>query len=212
MKNRVQVGKRQLIIKQINKQLNSINNLKNKKMMTFCSKCGTQMADNVKFCPVCGNPAQAAASEQPAQPKQSAGDDFSNKFSNLNNTADTTAGFGKADIEQNKVMAILAYLGILVFVPIFAAKESPFARYHANQGLILCIAMIAWAVVDSILTAILRAILWSGLGLWSIYSLCGTVLNLVYIAFTILAIIGILNAVNGKAKELPFIGKYKLLK
>jgi uncharacterized membrane protein len=170
------------------------------------------MADNVKFCPACGSPAPAAANEQPARSSQPANDELSDKFSNLNNTADTTAEFGKADIEQNKVMAILAYLGILVLVPIFAAKESPFARYHANQGLILCIAMIAWAIVDGILTAILRAVLWSGLGLWSIYSLCGTILNLVYIVFTVLAVIGILNAVNGKAKELPFIGKFKLLK
>jgi uncharacterized membrane protein len=126
--------------------------------------------------------------------------------------ADATAGFGKADAEQNKVMAILAYLGILVLVPIFAAKESPFARFHANQGLILFIAFIGWGIVDGILTALLRAILWSGLGLWSLYSLGSSVLNLVYLAFTVLAVIGILNAVNGKAKELPFIGKYKLLK
>jgi uncharacterized membrane protein len=170
------------------------------------------MADNVKFCPVCGTPAQVAASEQPAQPKQPAGDDLSNKLSNLNNTADTTAGFGKADIEQNKVMAILSYLFVLVLVPIFAAKESPFARYHANQGLILCIVIIGWGIVYSILTAILRAILLSGLGLWGVYSLCSTVLNLVYIAFVALAVIGIVNVLNGRAKELPVIGKYKILK
>ena len=37
------------------------------------------------------------------------------------------------DAEKNKVMGILAYLGILVLVPILAAKDSPFAKYHANQ-------------------------------------------------------------------------------
>ena len=40
----------------------------------------------------------------------------------------------------------------------------------------------------------------------------GTVLNLVYIVFTVLAVIGIINALNGRAKELPIIGKYRLLK
>ena len=115
-------------------------------------------------------------------------------------------------IEQNKVMAILSYLFILVIVPIIAAKNSPFARFHANQGLTLAVAWVGWIIVDAILTAILRAILWSGMGLWSIYSLCSTVLSLVNLAFTVLAIIGIVNALNGRAKELPFIGKYKLLK
>ena len=36
------------------------------------------------------------------------------------------------DVQNNKVFAILAYIGILVLVPIFAAKESKFARFHAN--------------------------------------------------------------------------------
>ena len=40
----------------------------------------------------------------------------------------------------NKVMAILSYFGILVLIPIFAAKDDAFARYHANQGLVLLIA------------------------------------------------------------------------
>ena len=30
--------------------------------------------------------------------------------------------------------------------------------------------------------------------------------------FAVLAVIGIINAVNGRAKELPLIGKYRLLK
>ena len=44
-----------------------------------------------------------------------------------------------ADVNANKVMGVLAYLGILVLIPIFAAKGSKFARSHANQGLILLI-------------------------------------------------------------------------
>jgi uncharacterized membrane protein len=34
----------------------------------------------------------------------------------------------------------------------------------------------------------------------------------VWIVFLVLAIIGIINAANGKAKELPVIGKFTLLK
>ena len=134
-----------------------------------------------------------------------------NKLSQLNNTADTTTQFDPKDIEQNKTMALLAYLGPLVFVPMFAAKESKFARFHSNQGLILLIAMIAWAIIYRILMAIFRSILLNS-GAWGTYSLIGTILSLVYIIFTILAIIGIVNSLNGKAKELPLIGKFKIIK
>ena len=48
-------------------------------------------------------------------------------------------GVDPADFEKNKIFAILAYLGILVLIPILAAKDSPFAKYHANQGLVLLI-------------------------------------------------------------------------
>lgn len=138
-------------------------------------------------------------------------DNTENKFSQLNNTADTTENFDPKDVEQNKTLSLFAYLGILILIPLLGAKESKFARFHCNQGLILLIALIGWGVVQNVLMAIFRAILLNG-ALWRIYSLMGTVLSLVYIVFTVLAIIGIVNALNGKAKELPIIGKYRLLK
>ena len=137
-------------------------------------------------------------------------DNHENKLSKLADTADSTAQFDPKDIEQNKVMALLSYLGILVLVPLLAAKESKFARYHAGQGLNLLVALVAWTIVHRVTMAILGAILLPGA--WRVYSLLGTLLSLVYIVFTVLAIIGIINALGGKAKELPVIGKYKLLK
>ena len=131
--------------------------------------------------------------------------DFSAKIAGLNNTADNTADFDKADIEQNKVMGILAYLSWLVLIPIFAAPKSKFARFHANQGLVLAITEVAWWIVQGILSAILYAISWR-LGFIS------TILSLVNIVFLVLLIIGIMNAANGRAKELPIIGKFKILK
>lgn len=128
-----------------------------------------------------------------------------NKFEQLNNTPDTTAEFSSEDIQQNKVMAILAYFGILVLVPIFGAKDSKFARYHANQGLVLFLAAIAYSIATSILTSILIAISWR-------LAFLSTIFSLVSIAFLVLMVLGIINAANGKAKELPIIGKFKLLK
>ena len=82
---------------------------------------------------------------------------FEEKITSLNNTADTTAEFDQQDINNNKVMAILAYFGILVLVPILGAKESKFARFHANQGLVLCVCGCAVWLVVSILTSLIIA-------------------------------------------------------
>lgn len=110
------------------------------------------------------------------------------------------------DVEQNKIMAILAYVGILVLVPLFAAKESKFARYHTNQGLILAICEVVYCIVDAIIIRILYAISWR-IG-WSL----SPILALIGLVFLVLSIMGIANAAQGKEKELPIIGKYSLLK
>ena len=110
------------------------------------------------------------------------------------------------DAQDNKIMGILAYLGILVLVPIFAAKESRFARFHANQGLILCIAAIALYVVFYIVAFIFLFIVPA----LTVLTLILT--SLVWIGVLVFMIIGIINVTKGEMKELPIIGKYKLLK
>lgn len=119
----------------------------------------------------------------------------------LMNTPDTTSEYEQSDIENNKVMGILSYIGILVIIPILAAKESKFARFHANQGLVLALIEIIGGAILGVLAKIPL------LGL--IFDIAISLLGL---AALILAIIGIVNVVNGKAKELPIIGKYKILK
>ena len=113
--------------------------------------------------------------------------------------------YDSADIEKNKVMAVLAYLGPLVLVPILAAKDSKFAKFHANQGLILFICSIVYTAALFFISFILYSIS-DYLG-FIVY-----ILRLVNVAFLVLAILGIINAINGQAKELPVIGKIQLLK
>ena len=174
--------------------------------MALCKNCGAQIEDNVKFCPQCGATAENIGVQQ-TQPQQNeaAQNNFSAKFASLNNTADTTAEFDANDVTQNKAMAILAYFGPLVLIPIFAAKGSKFARYHSNQGLLLLIACVAWSIVYSIINWVILAIS------WRLYFL-SSIIGIFSIVFIVLAVIGIVNAANGKAKELPVIGKYKILK
>lgn len=171
--------------------------------MKLCGKCGNNVNDDTKFCPICGN----EMDNQQAQPVNQTGqNDFTAKFTNLNNTADTTADFDNADIEQNKFMGILAYFSWLVLIPIFAAPNSKFARYHANQGLILAITEVIWWIGTVIINTMFFAIN------WRLGYVVGTILALANIVFVVLLIIGIMNAANGKAKELPVIGKFRIIK
>jgi len=99
----------------------------------------------------------------------------------------------KEDIEKNKAMAILAY--IIFLIPLLAAKDSKFAMYHANQGLVLFLLALAVNVVGGIIPF---------LG-WFVILPLGNLLVVV------LAILGIVNAAKGEAKPLPLIGGIKLL-
>ena len=153
--------------------------------MLTCKQCGTQVEDGVMNCTNCG-----ASIEAPVQQNQPI--DLSEKFNEFNNTADTTAEYDAQDIEKNKVMALLAY--IIFLIPLLAAKDSKFARFHTNQGLVL--------FIGGILSSVIAAIPIIG---WIIAPIAGIII-------TILAVIGIVNALGGKAKELPIIGKFKILK
>ncbi|MBW5447198.1 hypothetical protein GE107_14165 [Cohnella sp. CFH 77786] len=101
--------------------------------------------------------------------------------------------FDPSDVQTNKGMAIVAY--ILFFVPLIAAPNSPFAKYHANQGLTLFLTCLAFNIV-----------------LGFIPILGWLLLPFANLACLLLAVIGIVSAAHGGAKPLPVIGKYTLMK
>ena len=103
-------------------------------------------------------------------------------------------------------MAVLAYFGILVLIPILAAKESKFARFHANQGLILLITGVAYSIFVQVVIKIVSFISYVLTGI------VGIALDLAWLLLLVLAIIGIINAVKGEFKQLPLIGQFQILK
>lgn len=101
--------------------------------------------------------------------------------------------FDPADIEKNKTMAGLAYL--IFFLPLIVCPDSKYGKFHANQGLLLLITSIVGTVVLSIIPII------------------GWVLLLFYpLVILVLGIMGLVNGFSGKAKPLPIIGKYTIIK
>jgi uncharacterized membrane protein len=83
------------------------------------------------------------------------------------------------DINENKGIAILSYLGILCLIPLLLKKESKFAMFHAKQGLVLTI---GWFFV------------------W--FPFIGQLLWFVLAIFTIW---GIINVLSGKYTKLPLV-------
>ncbi|MBU0661155.1 hypothetical protein KKG22_03160 [Patescibacteria group bacterium] len=99
----------------------------------------------------------------------------------------------KEDIEKNKGMAALAY--IIFFLPMLTeAKDSPYAMFHANQGLVLLILAVLISMFGSL-----------PLIGWFVIMPLGSLLVIV------LWFIGIINAINGKMTELPLIGSFHLI-
>ena len=105
----------------------------------------------------------------------------------------TQQTFAPEDIEKNKVVSAFAYL--IFFLPLIVCSDSPFGRFHANQGLLLLIVSAAGTIIFSIIPIIG----WILLPLFSI-------------AVLVFAIMGLVNTLNGKALELPLIGKWRIIK
>ncbi|MED4603010.1 hypothetical protein P9314_20520 [Paenibacillus validus] len=97
------------------------------------------------------------------------------------------------DVRANKAVAAIAYL--LFFVPLLAANHSRFAMYHANQGLMLLLALIACNIL---------------LGLIPLLNLL--LVPLAHLVCLVFCVIGMMNAINGDMKPLPLIGRIEIIK
>ncbi|MBI2098864.1 DUF4870 domain-containing protein [Candidatus Uhrbacteria bacterium] len=96
------------------------------------------------------------------------------------------------DIEDNKIIAAISYLGVLAFIPLLLKKDSPFAQHHARQGLALFMVWIAWGIV----------------GLFFSLAQLSALVNLGYLTLIVIMIIGISKAWKGELWQLPIIGEY----
>ncbi len=112
----------------------------------------------------------------------------------------------EADKEKETVKKIvysLCYIwGILFFLPLILYKDDKDSSFHANQGLVLLIVAVCGNVLFGIMTS------FGGI----MQTIFGALAGVFSLALLVLGIIGIVNVVNGEAKELPVLGKIKILK
>ncbi len=148
-----------------------------------------------------------------------------NFFKDILNTPDYTAQYDPADIQSVKGVTVACYFWILFWLPLATNSNSRYGKFHANQALIMLIVSAILGVVSGILQAIIKLIFVSrndaltayltqseysttGFG-WFLAGLIGFILALPSLG---LLIVGVINAVNGRAKELPLIGKFRIIK
>lgn len=105
------------------------------------------------------------------------------------------------DIEKNRAFAIISYLWILFVVGLIAAPNSKFAKYHANQGLVLFLASII-ASVGCVIIGFIPLV----------NMILMLAVPLLWLGGLVLMILGIVNAAGGHCKPLPMIGHYELIK
>ncbi|MCR4256297.1 MAG: DUF4870 domain-containing protein [Patescibacteria group bacterium] len=99
--------------------------------------------------------------------------------------------FDKKDIDDNKVIAALSYLGILVLIPLLAKKDSKYTQEHAKQGLVLLIAEIIGSVI-----AMVPIIGW-------------LLAPFIGILFLIVALVALIKCLMGEFWEIPVLGAYR---
>jgi uncharacterized membrane protein len=94
------------------------------------------------------------------------------------------------DIDENKLIAAIGYLGVLCLIPLLVKRDSAFCQFHGKQGLVL---FLVWLVLSMInVLPILGQLIW----------VLGSIVLLV------LVILGMVHALNGEEWEMPVLGRY----
>ena len=130
------------------------------------------------------------------------------------------------EIDSGKGMAVLAY--IIALIPYFAEKKNKFVRFHAVQGMNILIIAVGWSIIAGIVSSIVTGALLRGcVSEWAylvtgqaahgscnpgLASLISFILWIPSIIIGIVSIIGIVYAAQGQEKEVPILGKVKIIK
>ena len=170
--------------------------------MVFCSKCGKKLNERARFCPRCAHRSESGEARALPFRSQEAAVPFS--WDQAGQMRDLSREFQESDVEQNKLMAVLSYFSLLVLLPILCAKDSKYARFHANQGLMLLLVSMGWQFISAMLNLVFDRYWWQFRFLLSLSGVG-------YLLILVLFCMGVANAVTGKAKELPLIGHFRIL-
>ena len=107
--------------------------------------------------------------------------------------------------QPRKGMAVLAYLSWLILIPLLTARNDDFVRFHLNQALNLYLVKLLLTVISNLLDGMVNT-------LPTLVMLLSGLVILVNLIRFVFVVIGLIYALQGKKKELPLIGRLRLLK
>lgn len=180
--------------------------------MAYCVKCGAKVWDGAKFCPECGAeiPETKTGNGEWQQNAYGGQDEWNYSYQGGQSHGARQyyqyqgEVFPAEEIQKNKGMAVLSYIGFLVLIPLFAGdRSSEYLRQHLNQGFSL------WVV--SLVINMLAEGSFFGYRLFyhHAWGIAGNVLSL---AVLTLAVVGIVRACRGTRKPLPIVGGIRIFK
>lgn len=106
------------------------------------------------------------------------------------------------ELVQKKIICSLAYVfGILFFLPLAIYPNDDFAKFHANQSLVVLLVSVIGGAVFGLLSAI------PAIGV--IFAVVASVFSVVML---VACILGILGVVRAEKYELPVLGKIRIIK
>lgn len=169
----------------------------------FCKYCGKEITEGKKFCSECGK----CVDEVTPVVENNQGEAQKNVNTNNPNGDDT------------KVYKILSYIGILWLVGMFCNKKNDKSvRFHVGQGIIVTIVIAILYIAVSIINSFVISNIFADT-YWGVRVVNGTGLAIMgFLNFAVSAIgitlevLGIINAVKGKDKELPIVGSHAFYK
>ncbi len=165
--------------------------------MAFCSKCGTQMADNAAFCPACGN-----AATQTAAPAPVAAADYGTAAPAPAQAAANTTAAASTPLAEN-VAGMLAYFTIIpaiIFLIIEPYNRNRFVRFHSFQCLFVAVALVVIDIALMIVSAIFHIVPVVG---WFVAALMWPLYSL---AILVLWLLLVIKAYQHQIYKLPVVG------
>ena len=206
--------------------------------MPFCPKCGTEYQDGSKFCAKCGANLDGSVAPVPINQKPGF---FQGILDTKDVTSTMTANDindGKA-MSKLAYCALLAYIlvswifggfvGIIVLAgmliaPCILAKKSKFLQYHLSMIFPAILAVMVVRAVEGSIAAFFYNLISNPVydyisnyvGMVRTEMVIGTIVawtvHIIFMVIPVLVLVaGLINSANGKAKDLPLIGRFKLI-
>ncbi len=123
------------------------------------------------------------------------------KESESSASKEKTESMDSEELQKKKIVCCLAYVfGILFFLPLILYPKDDFAKFHANQSLVI--------LLTSIIVSALCSILGMIPAIGFVFGIIGGVLGFVIL---IACILGIVAVVQDEKTKLPLIGNIRII-